>query len=306
MSKPRGGGRRSAAPTPSQIMRRYARVTGDEPMVPLGAQNRRDGFAVGGNYMDELLVWQSWSLNELLDNVAKTPVGRYDPARNTWLFPSEYVKREEQAAMLDLARQKSQPALQTVSGVLMEVGASVVDMFHPYTQKVRRQLAAMLAELSVGAFLERPAAREALGRPDSPVSRIDNATQVYPTIAGLFLPHVHVEQMPTGDTISTPYSTFQETGAFLLRLTDLRVGNPGKLPQNTYREARSIPLALRGEAGEWRPNPTLLDEADWRRFAPVAAALEEARAVNPDFSVMHCAVAYGDQYDLATLVEHNI
>ncbi|HEX7963640.1 MAG TPA: hypothetical protein VF466_03540 [Candidatus Saccharimonadales bacterium] len=303
MSKPRGGGRRSAAPTPSQIMRRYARVTGDEPMVPLGAPNRKDGFAVGGNYMDEWLVWQSWGPSHHLDNVVKTPIGRYDPARDTWLFPSEYVKREEQAAMLEMVRQKGQPGLQATSGMLVDVGASVVDMFHPYTQKVRRQMAAMLAELSMDAFLDRSAVREALGRPDSPVSRIDNATQVYPTIAGLFSPQMHVEQVPSGDTISTPYSTFQETGAFMLRLTDLRVGNPGKLPQNTYREARSIPLAFRSEAGEWRPNLTVLDDADWQRFAPLATALEEARVANPDFSVMHCAVTYGNPYDLATYSE---
>jgi hypothetical protein len=95
-----------------------------------------------------------------------------------------------------------------------------------------------------------------------------------------------------------------EASAFVLSVVGAKVENPGH-PGGYYRDHRNVVLANRSEQDpeQWVPEPTVITEEDWRLLEPVAAALEAARATNPDFSLLHCAVTYGNAYHRTGFME---
>src|SRR5690348_596258 len=124
-------GKNSAGKPPSceLVMRRHAQVTGDPNTVSPSVEGYKSWYGLGGLYMDTISVMQ-------LDGVRiiQTPVGRYNPGERRWQFYPELIKPDEQQALARLAKRTESGRLEQLRASAIELGSSVVDLFHPQTQ----------------------------------------------------------------------------------------------------------------------------------------------------------------------------
>jgi hypothetical protein len=275
-------------------MARYHRATG-EPDLLAGRVVIADAITVGGDYLDtaQATLFASDGVS------ASTPFGRYNPATGKWTFAREYVMTEERPAMERLMRVKATGLIQQGNAAMVDGGAPVVDVYHPYTRKVRVEMARLLRPL--GSLLSRQEVRAAMAEPGSRVLAADAHTFAYPVMATELRPAELVEEVADG-TITTPVIAVAQYKRFMLAAQDVKVENPTQAPGTSVRDSRSVTLARRSETDPtlWVPNPDVVDpERDWPTLLRVAEGLEAARAANPDFSLLHCAVTYGGEYGLA-------
>jgi hypothetical protein len=298
MSGKKGGGRAGgrggsvSAETLTDIAGRYLRITGE--MIPSG---RPEGLAVGGKFMNiaQILFRTSGVLAEL-------PIGMYDPARSRWSFAPEYVRPVESSVLERQMKKEAESAVAAWHAAAVDVGRTVADLYHPYTQKVRAELAGLMRPLLQAGFLGRPAAREAMESSASPVVGTDSHTIVYPCLADRFTAVENVERVGIDDSVTTTDVAKLEADAFVLVATGVKVENM-VAPGHTRREVRGVTLANRDrDTGLFIPNPDVVTPDDWDVLSNVRDRLAHAHVENPDFSLIHCAVTYGKPYDLGSVV----
>lgn len=296
-SKNRGRGQpQGRLPNTAEVLERYHRVTG-EPTIRStdGLLDYQESFGVGGKYLAQAVVTQRYLGS---GGTIITPIGQYDPARQDWLFAPEYIRSDEAGRLKQITRLQVPPAVAQINAMRVDSDVPVVDVYHPYTTKVRKQMEQLLRPLRVAKLLARPAVREAMAQPDSEVVGADSYTFYYPQIAPVFKTHELVENVGMDDTITRRVAGDRVGSILVLQASGLVVQNesfPGS--SFVYRNTRHVTVASwnRAETG-WKPNSEVVQSNEWPQWQRIATALEQAAVENPDFSLIHCAVVYGDEY----------
>jgi hypothetical protein len=251
---------------------------------------------VGGALNDEAQLFQ----NAQNGRGVTLQIGRYDPAIQRWRIYPEFVPRSEQPVLLRLLRKRGNPGLQQATAAEMDAGANTVDAFHPYTHKIRAELADITKGL--GRFLGRPAVREALSEPGGRFISADDATFFHPAMASeVWVGRTVIDEVADGE-ISVRTAAMYSFNRLTIAVRGFRQQNPRATPGHVIREQRSVMLARRSDDDPtiWVPNMDIIEpEQDWPTVLRIAETLERAHLTNPDFSLLHCAVAYGAEYGKA-------
>jgi hypothetical protein len=289
--RPGGSGGGNALPDPRRILERFYRVSGDMGAASLLQGDTQFGYALGAERTSEAMVAQVLPGGK---HARYATIGHYDPTRGRWLFPAEYVSPGEQPAMA--AHFKKRVANGGVyTGANIDAGNSAIDMFNPYTAKVRRDLAKIIRPWIHSGFLNRSSLRDALAEPGSPVVGIDDYTIVYPSMATRLTPEKEVEEVGAGDTITKTTEAGTHAGILLLNLNGVKVEND-LAPGRTLRASRYIRLAELSPSRTWDVNTDIVTGFDVPFVDETIDRLYAAADGHPDFSLLHTAIVHGDEY----------
>ncbi|HSX35261.1 MAG TPA: hypothetical protein VLF62_06490 [Candidatus Saccharimonadales bacterium] len=298
MSGKKGGrpGQSVSPVTWRQLAERYARTTGDPQAAHV--EDMKYQLAIGGQCLDEVALARTVRGFP----VKRLPIGQYDPARGKWLFPSEYVKSNETPMLERAIKKESVDVLRNIGAAAVEGGHPMVDVYHPFTAKIRKELAAIMRPLTASGFLMRPGVRDGLrADPPSTILGMDNYTTVYPLMATRAETHIDVE-VGADEIITEPSISGQSAGILVLHASGVKVNQPEGDPRHTYRDNRAVILAERDPATQVLvPNEEIVTPGDMEVLSAVHERLFAAREENPNFSLLFCSVVYGDEYANASI-----